>query len=140
MITLRLPPDPASATRARRVTREHLATICPTDTIETAGLLVTELVANAVLHAHTDMLLVVDVEPGRVDLRVQDGSPAQPEQQEPDLDAVNGRGLAIVDELSTSWGVENVQGSKVVWCELEFTPATSPTRSQARAEVPVSES
>ena len=69
VLTLRLSPEVASATRARDVTRTHLAPICPDDVVENAALVVTELVSNVVVHALTDMLLVVDVVPGRVDLR-----------------------------------------------------------------------
>ena len=86
------------------MTRSHLAEVCPDDTLDVAGLLVTELVSNAVLHAKTDMLLVVDVVPGRVELRVQDGSPEEPALQELDVDAATGRGLAIVEELATRVG------------------------------------
>jgi anti-sigma regulatory factor (Ser/Thr protein kinase) len=120
VLTLRLLPEPRSATRARTVTREHLAPACPPEVVETAALLVTELVSNAVLHAATEMLLVVDVEPGRVDLRVQDSSVSDPELQTAEPDAVGGRGLAIVDELATAWGVERRKDTKVVWASLEF--------------------
>ena len=109
------------------MTRSHLAEVCPDDTLDVAGLLVTELVSNAVLHARTDMLLVVDVVPGRVELRVQDGSPEDPERRELDPQAANGRGLAIVEELATAWGVDHDRGRKVVWANIEF-PA--PTRGQ----------
>ena len=74
MVKLDLPPEPRSATRARQVTREQLAASCPEEAIEIAALLVTELVSNAVLHAQTDIVLMVDVTPGRVVLRVRDGS------------------------------------------------------------------
>ena len=102
------------------MTRSHLASTCPPETIENAALLVTELVSNVVVHAHTDMLLVVDVVPGRVDLRVQDSSEATPERQDIAPDAINGRGIAIVEELATSWGVERRQGKKVVWAILDY--------------------
>ena len=123
VLTLRLPPEPASATRARRVTRDHLATVCPDDALDVASLLVTELVSNAVVHARTDMLLVVDVVPGRIELRVQDGSPDDPERRELDPDAPSGRGLAIVEELATTWGVDRDRGQKVVWASIDFPPA-----------------
>jgi hypothetical protein len=35
-----------------------------------------------------------------------------------DSDAVTGRGLALVDQLSTSWGVEPTSAGKLVWCEV----------------------
>jgi anti-sigma regulatory factor (Ser/Thr protein kinase) len=122
VLTLRLPPEPASATRARRVTRTHLAPVCPEDALDVAGLLVTELVSNAVLHAQTDMLLVVDVVPGRIELCVQDGSPDLPERKALDPQAATGRGLAIVEELATTWGVDHDRGQKVVWASIDFRP------------------
>jgi len=120
MLTLRLSPEPASATRAREVTRSHIRETCPPDVVDTAALLVTELVSNVVLHALTDMLLVIDVAPGRVELAVQDGSPDLPALQDNAVDALGGRGLAIVDELATEWGVEEQHGKKVVWAALVF--------------------
>jgi two-component sensor histidine kinase len=123
MLTLRLSPEPASASRARDVTRSHIREACPPEVVDAAALVVTELVSNAAIHALTDMLLVVDVVPGRVDLAVQDGSPELPELQDIAVDALRGRGLAIVDELATTWGVEEQHGKKVVWAALEFPVA-----------------
>ena len=128
VLTLRLSPEPASATRARDVTRSHLASTCPDEIVENAALVVTELVSNVVVHALTDMLLVVDVVPGRVDLRVQDSSPQQPRLQSNSLDAVGGRGLAIVDELAAAWGVEHQRGMKVVWAELDYPAPANAVR------------
>ena len=112
------------------MTRTHLSEVCPDDTLDVAGLLVTELVSNAVLHAKTDMLLVVDVVPGRVELRVQDGSPEDPERQAHDPEASDGRGLAIVDELASAWGVDHDRGLKVVWANIEFPPIERAVRER----------
>ena len=78
MVKVDLPPEPRSATRARQLTREQLAASCPEEAVEVAALLVTELVSNAILHARTDIVLIVDVVPGRVVLRVRDGSEIGP--------------------------------------------------------------
>lgn len=120
MVTLDLPPEPRSATRARQVTRQHLATSCPQEAIDIASLLVTELVTNAVLHARTAIVLVVDVAPGRVLLRVGDGSNAKPVLRDHGTDASTGRGIALVDELASSWGVDRSRRGKEVWCEIDF--------------------
>jgi anti-sigma regulatory factor (Ser/Thr protein kinase) len=127
VLTLRLSPEPASATRARDVTRTHLASTCPPEIVQSAALLVTELVSNVVLHALTDMLLVVDVTPGRVELRVQDGSAAPPELRATEIDAPGGRGLTIIDEVASAWGVELQQGHKTVWAEIDYEPAAAVT-------------
>jgi hypothetical protein len=38
--------------------------------------------------------------------------------QQYDSDAVTGRGLALVEQLASSWGVDATPAGKVVWCEV----------------------
>jgi anti-sigma regulatory factor (Ser/Thr protein kinase) len=93
---------------------------------------VTELVTNAVLHARTPIVVVVDRSPGRVYLAVSDGSDAQPIARDYGIDAATGRGIALVEELSTRWGVERSPSGKQVWCELDFSvSAAAGARSDA---------
>ena len=120
MVTLDLPPEARSATRARQITRQHLAASCPQEAIDIASLLVTELVTNAVLHARTAIVLVVDVSPGRVLLRVGDRSNAKPVRRDHGTDASTGRGIALVDQLASSWGVDRSGRGKEVWCQIDF--------------------
>jgi anti-sigma regulatory factor (Ser/Thr protein kinase) len=124
VVTLDLPPEPRSATRARQVTRQHLAASCPQEAIDIASLLVTELVTNAVLHARTAIVLIVDVAPGRVLLRVCDESNAKPVLRHHGTLAITGRGIALVDELASSWGVDRSRRGKEVWCEIDFAVDT----------------
>jgi anti-sigma regulatory factor (Ser/Thr protein kinase) len=124
VIKVHLPPEPASATCARQVTREHLSASCPQDSIDVAALLVTELVTNAVLHARTAIVLVVDVGPGQVFLRVRDGSDAIPAPRRYGVEAATGRGLALVEQLATAWGVIQNDKGKEVWCQIDF-PVTA---------------
>jgi anti-sigma regulatory factor (Ser/Thr protein kinase) len=131
VVTLDLPPEPRSATRARTLAREYLGG-CPPEAVEIAALLVTELVTNAVLHARTPIVVVVDRSPGRVYLAVSDGSDAQPIARDYGIDAATGRGIALVEELSTRWGVERSPSGKQVWCELDFpVSAAAGARSDA---------
>jgi anti-sigma regulatory factor (Ser/Thr protein kinase) len=125
VVSVDLPPEPSSATRARQLAREHVAA-CPPDVIDTVALLVTELVTNAVLHARTELRLVVETEPGIVRLRVDDRSPGTPVVRHYDTDDVTGRGLALVETLATDWGVEPGPDGKSVWCEIAFPHATAP--------------
>jgi two-component sensor histidine kinase len=122
VVTLDLPPEPRSATRAREVTRAHLAGSCPEDAVEIAALLVTELVTNAVLHARTAIVVGIDAGPGRVVLRVSDGSEAQPVARNYATDASTGRGILLVEQLASSWGVERNASGKAVWCQIDFPP------------------
>jgi anti-sigma regulatory factor (Ser/Thr protein kinase) len=120
VVTLDLPPEPRSATRARTAARDYLQSSCPPEAIDTAALLVTELVTNAVLHARTPIVVVIESSPGLVFLAVNDGSGAEPIAREYGIDAATGRGIKLVRELSTRWGVERSGRGKRVWCEIAF--------------------
>lgn len=83
---------------------------------------VSELATNAVLHARTAFTVSITVDGSRVRVAVTDGSPSQPRVRRPGSgDATTGRGLRMVAELSTAWGVEPDGGGKTTWCELTLT-------------------
>jgi anti-sigma regulatory factor (Ser/Thr protein kinase) len=117
---LRLPPEPASVAKARAFLAEH----CPYDgeTRETAELLVSELATNVVLHARTQMVVAVAAGNGRVVLAVTDGSdqlpagPTRPDAAATDQQAESGRGLVLLRQLATEWGVAAHANGKTVWC------------------------
>lgn len=85
---------------------------------ETARLLVSELVANAVTHAETDVRLYLDLTPDRLRVEVRDGAEGQPRARHPRHDDPTGRGLMIVEALADRWGVEPTPPGKTVWFEL----------------------
>ncbi|PZT76723.1 hypothetical protein DNK56_25860 [Streptomyces sp. AC1-42W] len=85
---------------------------------------VSELVANAVVHGRTargrqvEVTIDGDAERVRVEVRdVGDGMPRMPRDRRPL--AVSGRGLGIVDALSTSWGVTERVIGKTVRAEIQ---------------------
>ena len=118
MLSVDLPPEPSSATRARTIAREQLETLCSTDTVEVIALLVTELVTNAILHARTPFQLTLESRPDHVRICVEDHSNERPTVRHYESDAVTGRGLALVEQLASSWGVDTTPEGKVVWCEV----------------------
>ena len=122
MLSVDLPPEPSSATRARSFAREQLEASSPSDTIDDVALLVTELVTNAILHARTPLQLTLESRPGRVRICVEDHSDERPTLRHYDPDSVTGRGLALVEQLASSWGVDTTPGGKVVWCEVPVEP------------------
>ncbi|MGZ4692379.1 MAG: ATP-binding protein [Acidimicrobiales bacterium] len=85
---------------------------------ETARLLVSELVANAVTHAATDVTLYLDLTPDRLRIEVRDGAEGEPRARQPRHDDPTGRGLMIVEALADRWGVEPTPPGKTVWFEL----------------------
>jgi anti-sigma regulatory factor (Ser/Thr protein kinase) len=118
LLSVDLPPEPASASRARTLARERLGASCTRDTLDTVALLVTELVTNAILHARTPLSLTLESRPGHVRICVEDESNERPTLRHHESDAVTGRGLALVDRLASSWGVDATTAGKVVWCEV----------------------
>jgi anti-sigma regulatory factor (Ser/Thr protein kinase) len=118
VLSVDLPPEPSSASRARTLAREQLGPAYPVDTLNTVALLVTELVTNAILHARTPLHLTLDSCDGHVRICVEDESQQQPAPQRYESDAVTGRGLALVEQLASSWGVDPTPSGKAVWCEV----------------------
>lgn len=119
-----LPPEPASASRARDFVRGQLGRECDSEVLETVALLTTELVTNAVLHARTPLRLTIDVVAPVVRVAVEDTAAGTPvvRRYEPS-EATTGRGLALVEALARSWGVESTADGKQVWCEIELADA-----------------
>ena len=139
---------PTSARSARRFVAETLADWDLIDMGDIAELLVTELVTNVVLHAHTDIEVVARLFPSAVRIEVRDTCSVLPSMASHQRESQTGRGLELVETLSDSWGVEvhrdrqRIDG-KGVWFELSLAapPAEDPGRGPApatSAEVPAS--
>ena len=101
-----VPAAPDSVGRVRRVLRATLdGAGVAEDTVDTAILLTSELVTNAVLHARTDVQVTVVVDDG-VRIEVHDESALLPASRTHALDSMTGRGLHIVGQLADDYGVE----------------------------------
>jgi signal transduction histidine kinase len=89
------------------------------DLADDAALVVTELAANAVLHAQTGFTVDVAVGPDVLRISVRDAGPVPPGAAGPGLPAAPLHGLGAVDALASRWGVETLGHSgKSVWVEL----------------------
>lgn len=117
---LELPPSTDSVPRARRYVRKALAESDPPADVDTATLLVSELVTNAILHARSDVILWVHSEAGEVRIEVHDESGHYPRQHTFSASSATGRGLRLIESLAKRWGVDpDPDGTgKTVWCEL----------------------
>ena len=121
---IRLAPSPASAREARCFVAGTLSQWGNTQLVEAAALLVSELVTNAITHARSEVHVVIGHGGNFAVLRVEvrDFSAEPPTLGRFDLDAISGRGLALVEALSDRWGVETHSSGKRVWFELADTP------------------
>jgi anti-sigma regulatory factor (Ser/Thr protein kinase) len=129
-ITLQLPRQGSAAVVARRAIRDRLANRLGAERTHDLSLLVTELVTNAVVHGHGSITLKIRVDDGNVHGEVVDeGGGFEHEVREHGADEIGGRGLAIVDALSSRWGIH--EGTTHVWFELagpEAPPAQTAPR------------
>jgi anti-sigma regulatory factor (Ser/Thr protein kinase) len=117
MATLHLEPVVESTPVARHWIAAHLRDL-PADISNCAALLTSELVTNAVLHAATPMCVTLHILPDRIRVDVADGSSSFPAIKEYGRDAATGRGLTLFKTLASDWGVQAVDGGKIVWFEL----------------------
>ncbi|MFD9303993.1 ATP-binding protein [Streptomyces sp. NPDC060048] len=94
------------------------------ETADDALLLVSEMVANACMHAGGPSSLLLRCTGDRLRIEVTDGSPVAPAVRHPtDPSRPGGHGLLIVERLAREWGSEPADGGKCVWVELDAPTA-----------------
>jgi anti-sigma regulatory factor (Ser/Thr protein kinase) len=123
--SLGLAPDPSSARLARRFISDFCnAANLGEEVCQTASLLTSELVTNAVKYGGTRAVLEARMPGGALRVSISDSNPELPAVgQSPDLTAEGGRGVLLVSALATRWGVEALpSGGKAVCFELDVGP------------------
>jgi anti-sigma regulatory factor (Ser/Thr protein kinase) len=128
------PGKPSEVREARRFVTTHLG---EGPGVDSARLVVTELATNAIRHSQSgrlggrfrvtlqtgDNLLLVTV--------MDEGGPLCPQVRKADDQRLSGRGLHLVAELTTRWGVHGDERGRRVWALLDFESAVTergPTR------------
>jgi two-component sensor histidine kinase len=118
--------EPLTGTPAR-IRRSLRATFAqwqlPVEAAENALLVIEELVANVVDHARTPFRLTVSQEPddragSALRIAVRDGSPDSPSLRPFSARADRGRGLQMIDALTSRWGCDGTPAGKTVWAVL----------------------
>lgn len=107
---------------ARELVAETLASHgWPPAAVDRARLVVSELAANAVLHAGTPFELHCTLPAAfQARLEVTDFAPdCVPQLRSLERGAPGGMGLRLIDAMSSEWGVEEHPGHKVVWCQMD---------------------
>ena len=88
------------------------------DIADDAALVVTELAANAIVHAHSAFTILLSARDDPVRISVRDASPL-PSAQDAALAPAPLHGFGAVDALASRWGVESLgTAGKTVWVEL----------------------
>jgi anti-sigma regulatory factor (Ser/Thr protein kinase) len=112
-------PDVADVSDARQFVREHCHALgFDADACDTAVLLTSETVTNAVTHGRSEARIRVTATPGLMLVEVADGNSRHPQRQPQDPDALDGRGMSIIDLLAARWGVRDDPYGKTVWFEV----------------------
>ena len=114
--------DVTAAPSARRFVRARcLAAGLPVERCADAVLCASELVTNAVLHGRSDVCVEVGVVVGALRVAVLDDNSRRPVTVPQEPDALDGRGLALVEALADRWGVDGRTLGKAVWLEMGIT-------------------
>ncbi|MGW0941324.1 ATP-binding protein [Streptomyces sp. NPDC002623] len=112
--------DLRAVPEARRALRELLRDWGKPGRSETAELLTSELVTNALVHTDDDAVLTATVSPSGLRVEVRDSAARRPRPSVQSADeGTHGRGLVLVESLADTWGVRAHGAGKVVWFELD---------------------
>ncbi len=118
-MAIELPADVSSPALARRFITESFAGSENAEVTEIVLLLVSELVTNAVLHAHSASVLRLSDQGGRLRVELHDLSSDDaviPASQ--NGHRTGGRGVLLIDNLADRWGSDVDEHGKTVWFEL----------------------
>ncbi|MFB6696044.1 SpoIIE family protein phosphatase [Streptomyces virginiae] len=114
--------EPERIAGARRQVRELLHDWADEEQVDSAVLMVSEMVTNVLMHTDGDALLVAEAvgELGERRLRVEvaDSSDELPHKRHPGEMASSGRGVLLTEMLADAWGVDPRGEGKSIWFEL----------------------
>ena len=127
---LSLPHDASAASTARRATEHRFAGVLTPRRRGDVALVVSELVNNAVAHGEGDIVVMLqldgDVLRGEV---IDHGRGFEHEVRARGARDISGRGLLIVEALTSRWGIH--EGTTHVWFEMPLVGA-APRLSEPR--------
>ncbi|WP_079194226.1 SpoIIE family protein phosphatase [Streptomyces sp. CB02923] len=115
--------EPSSVPEGRRFLHRTLRMWGLTALADTAMLLASELLTNAVCHARGPLTLRVWYSVRELGVEVVDGSTPRPRARLADNAEENGRGLMLVEALADAWGTRPDTVGKTVWFTLLTAPA-----------------
>jgi hypothetical protein len=111
-------PVPLAIRAARAFVARTLSAWGEPGPSEDAALVVSELATNAVRHAGSPFQVSLARRGDTVRVSVHDAGDGSPASRSASPAATDGRGLALVAAVSSSWGVDPVADGKIVWADL----------------------
>jgi len=108
--------EPQRVGQMRRIGAAHLRKWGLNSCVDTASLLISELVTNAVRYGTGDTTLSVAHRAGEILIEVTDGSPDFPQVRQPTTGEESGRGMFLVEALADRWGTSE-DGTRT-WCSI----------------------
>jgi anti-sigma regulatory factor (Ser/Thr protein kinase) len=114
----------AADAQVEGISRAHIAQALAADSspcrVDDVVATVSELVANAVVHAQSELKVLLEKWQNMIVVAVEDQSIVPPVVQSVDYLAESGRGLQIVDSVSDHWGYAMTEEGKRVWAGFYF--------------------
>jgi serine phosphatase RsbU (regulator of sigma subunit)/anti-sigma regulatory factor (Ser/Thr protein kinase) len=114
--------EPERVAEARQQLRQLLHDWSSPDQIDSAVLLLSEMLTNVLVHTDADALLTAevsgDVGERRMRIEVTDAGDDLPHRRRPGELASSGRGLVLIEILADTWGVDPRGKGKSIWFEL----------------------
>jgi hypothetical protein len=118
-LTASFPAERDSPGRARRLAVAELRRWgIAEDVVNEVALVLSEMASNAVLHAGSPFFVRVQSRDSIVRVAVHDQSPVLATGSDGGMVVRAPHGLAVIQALSTQWGVEDTPDGKIVWAEL----------------------
>ncbi|MFG2641097.1 SpoIIE family protein phosphatase [Streptomyces sp. NPDC048370] len=120
--------EPERIAAARQHMRQLLHDWVDEDQVDSAVLMVSEMVTNVLIHTDGDALLIAEVTCSngsrrRLRVEVADASDELPHKRHPGEMASSGRGLVLMEMLAHAWGVDPQGEGKSIWFELNEPPS-----------------
>ncbi|KOV24016.1 protein phosphatase [Streptomyces sp. XY152] len=115
--TWEFPSDPSVVARARAVTRDQLAAWGMSELDFNTGLVVSELVTNAVRYGGRGPVGLRLLRDDSLICEVSDRSNTSPRIRRAAMTEEGGRGLFLVAQFTNSWGARYMPQGKTVWAE-----------------------
>ena len=123
-LTVSLVATPTAPAEARRRVRAAIESWEVAADPYVAALLTSELVTNAIMHTAGSVRMLVTCSNEHLRVCVHDASRARPAPLDPPVEAEDGRGLMLVDNLSTDWGWYRTPEGKAVYFTLALRPGS----------------